>query len=87
MPDSSLGEWIFNDLIQAAVEWFARGWLEAPRIAQIAVGIAMLVGLIVLILGVLAYPGILAIVGISCGIALLLMAILIVFTIAVIRGE
>jgi hypothetical protein len=87
MPDPSLGDWLFNDVAQAVEEWFIRGWLGAPRTAQVAIFAAVLLGLVALLIGAFTYPGSLAIVAIGCGVVCILAAVLIVFTIAVIRGE
>jgi hypothetical protein len=88
MPDlSSFGDWLFNDLSLSIAEWLARGWYEAPRLAQIAMALATVLGLVAIVIGVLNYPGIMATVAIGCGIASIAAAVLIVFTTAVIRGE
>jgi hypothetical protein len=88
MPDlPSFADWIFNDLTLSIAEWFARSWYEAPRLAQIAIVLAGVLGLVAIVIGALNYPGILATVAIGCGIASIAATVLIVFTIAVIRGE
>jgi len=49
--------------------------------------LAGVLGLVAIVIGALNYPGILATVAIGCGIASIAATVLIVFTIAVIRGE
>jgi hypothetical protein len=87
MPDPTLGEWLFNDAVHAVGEWFIRDWLRAPRTAQVGIAAALLLGLVALLVGAFTYPGTLAIVAFGCGFVCLTAAILIVFTIAVLRGE